>query len=80
MMKIKEFNILSVVILFSSICYGQEFSNFRTVEDLFTLPKNKVEEILTKENGYRLKEKDLKSGIITYTKQNSIYCSAECEQ
>ncbi|WP_293890864.1 hypothetical protein [Flavobacterium sp.] len=72
-MKIKVFNIFCIVILFSTICYGQEFSNFSNVEDFFNLQKNKVEEILIKENGYKLKSKDLKSGILTYTKQNSVY-------
>jgi hypothetical protein len=62
-----------VIFMLSINSYGQQFSNFSNVEEFFSLPKNKVEEILTKEYGYRLKSKDIKSGMITYTKQNSVY-------
>ncbi|MBC7476270.1 MAG: hypothetical protein H7263_18445 [Candidatus Sericytochromatia bacterium] len=70
---IKQLITALVIFMLSISSYGQAFSNFSNVEDLFTLPKNKVEEILIKEYGYRLKSKDIKSGIITYTKQNSVY-------
>jgi hypothetical protein len=70
---IKQLITALVIFMFSIISYGQQFTNFSNVENLFKLPKNKVEEILIKEYGYRLKSKDLKSGIITYTKENSVY-------
>lgn len=70
---IKQLITALVIFMLSITSYGQVFSNFSNVEDLFMLPKNKVEEILIKEYGYRLKSKDIKSGIITYTKQNSVY-------
>jgi hypothetical protein len=76
-MKTKILNKITVLFLMqlSLFAFGQEFTNFKNIEQLFTLPKNKVEEVVIRE-GYTLKSKDLKSGSVSYIKKNSIYTFA----
>lgn len=70
-----KLGIVLVIFLFFNSIKGQNFSRFSNVEELFNLTKNEVENKIVNENGYRLKSKD-KSGILTYTKKNSVYTFA----
>lgn len=76
-MKTKILNKITLLFLMqlSFFVFGQEFTNFKNIEQLFTLPPNKVEEVIIRE-GYTLKSKDLKSGTVSYVKKNSMYTFA----
>lgn len=70
-MKIRLLQTLVLVIVFSTMSYGQEFGNFSNIENFFNLTKQEVEYKI-KDSGYQFKSKD-KSGNSTYVKKSSTY-------
>ncbi|MCT4001760.1 hypothetical protein HZQ19_07740 [Elizabethkingia anophelis] len=66
--------ILTLLMLLTyNLSYTQEFGNFYNIEKLFSITKSQVESKVINEYGYRRQSTDKKSGIITYTKKNSVY-------
>lgn len=66
--------ILTLLMLLTyNLGYSQEFGNFYNVEKLFDTTKSQTENKIINEYGYQRQSIDKKSGLITYTKKNSIY-------
>ncbi|AQW89706.1 hypothetical protein BBD28_03105 [Elizabethkingia anophelis] len=61
------------MLLTYNLGYSQEFGNFYNVEKLFDTTKSQTENKIINEYGYQRQSIDKKSGLITYTKKNSIY-------
>lgn len=65
--------LLSIIILllFSLNTFGQEFGNFKNIENFFELSKKQIDSTLIV-HGYKFKSKETKSGLITYEKINTL--------
>ncbi|WMC08200.1 hypothetical protein [Elizabethkingia anophelis] len=69
--------ILTLLMLLTyNLGYSQEFGNLYNIEKLFNLTRSQIESKVINEYGYQRQSTDKKSGIITYTKKNSIYTFA----
>lgn len=64
------------MLLTYNLGYSQEFGNLYNIEKLFNLTRSQIESKVINEYGYQRQSTDKKSGIITYTKKNSIYTFA----
>lgn len=62
---------MSIILLSTNLFKTQNFSNYRNVENLFTLPKSEVENEIVNKYGYVFLSKDVNSGIITFLKKSS---------
>ncbi|MCL1665570.1 hypothetical protein M2T78_14985 [Elizabethkingia ursingii] len=69
----RKITLTLLMLLTYNLGYSQEFGNFYSIEKLFNLTRSQVESKVINEYGYQRQSTDKKSGIITYTKKNSIY-------
>ncbi|MCT4318804.1 hypothetical protein [Elizabethkingia anophelis] len=72
----RKITLTLLMLLTYNLGFSQEFGNLYNIEKLFNLTRSQIESKVINEYGYQRQSTDKKSGIITYTKKNSIYTFA----